>query len=192
MSYTLIISLILVGFLLLALEILVLPGTTVAGILGVGGIVFAIYSAFSHFGQTAGWIVLASTIAAAIVFLVVILRSKTWKKLQLDTSLESKVNTQASQVREGDCGVSISRLAPMGTAEIDGDYYEVQSLLSFVDAQKKVKVVKVEGSKIWVKEEKTDEQAADGVDTANAAGTSPAHVAPPESSAGKDSEERNA
>lgn len=150
MSLTLIICIILISFVLLALEILVLPGTTVAGILGMAGICFAVYSAFSSLGTTVGWIVLVLTVVVSILLLFFILRSKTWERLKLDTALEAKVNTLDTPIKIGDEGIAISRLAPMGTVELGGEYYEAQSLLEFIDSQSKIKVVKVEGNKIWV------------------------------------------
>lgn len=152
MSLILIICIILIAFALLALEILVLPGTTVAGILGIGGLCFAVYSAFTSMGTLAGWIVLASVLVSSVLFLIIILRSKTWEKLKLNASIDAKVNTLESSVEEGEEGISISRLAPMGTIELKGEYYEAQSLLNFIEPQKKVRVVKVDGNKIWVEE----------------------------------------
>ena len=52
MSYTLIICLIIIGFILLTLEILVFPGTSVAGILGLGALVFSVYETFATHGNT--------------------------------------------------------------------------------------------------------------------------------------------
>lgn len=152
MSLILIICIILIAFALLALEILVLPGTTVAGILGIGGLCFAVYSAFTSMGTLAGWIVLASVLVSSVLFLIIILRSKTWEKLKLNASIDAKVNTLESSVEEGEEGISISRLAPMGTIELKGEYYEAQSLLNFIEPQKKVRVIKVDGNKIWVEE----------------------------------------
>lgn len=150
MSYTLIICLIIIGFILLTLEILVFPGTSVAGILGLGALVFSVYETFATHGNTAGWIMLSCVLAASIVLIIFLLRSKTWKKLQLDTSLDGKVNVEAEKLQVGQKGLAVSRLAPMGTIEVDGTFYEAQSVLDLIDQKTPVQVVKIEGSKIWV------------------------------------------
>lgn len=159
MSITLIVCLILIGLVLIVLELLVFPGTSVAGILGLGAMAYSVYAAFASYGATAGWIVLASVLAACAITLVVVLRSKTWRKLQLDTSLEGKVNVEPERVKAGQRGIAVSRLAPMGTVELDGEFYEAQSLLSFIDQRTPVRVVKVEGSKIWVEEDSPSPEA---------------------------------
>ena len=89
-------------------------------------------------------------LAASIVLIIFLLRSKTWKKLQLDTSLDGKVNVEAEKLQVGQKGLAVSRLAPMGTIEVDGTFYEAQSVLDLIDQKTPVKVVKIEGSKIWV------------------------------------------
>ena len=136
MSYTLIICLIIIGFILLTLEILVFPGTSVAGILGLGALVFSVYETFATHGNTAGWIMLSCVLAASIVLIIFLLRSKTWK--------------EAEKLQVGQKGLAVSRLAPMGTIEVDGTFYEAQSVLDLIDQKTPVKVVKIEGSKIWV------------------------------------------
>ena len=150
MSYPLLLCLILIGFVLLALEILVFPGTSVAGILGLAALVFSVYETFATHGSLAGWIMLVCVLVFLVVMLILILRGKTWKKFQLDTSLDGKVNVEAEKVKVGQEGVAISRLAPMGTVEIEGTFYEAQSVMDLIDQKTKVKVVKVEGNKLWV------------------------------------------
>lgn len=154
MSIILIICLILIGLVLIVLELLVFPGTTFAGMLGLGAMGYSVYSAFSTYGGTVGWIVLVAVLFLSMITLVVIFRSRTWRKLQLETALDGKVNREAEKVRVGQKGVALSRLAPMGTVELDGEFYEAQSVLSFVDPHSRIRVVKVEGSKIWVEEDR--------------------------------------
>ena len=151
MSYTLIICLILIGFILLALEILVFPQTSVAGILGLAALVFSVYETFATHGNMAGWIVLSCVIVASLVLIIFLLRSKTWRKFQLDASIDGKVNVDAEKLRVGQEGVAVSRLAPMGTIDVDGVFYEAQSVLDLIDQRTPVKVVRIEGSKIWVR-----------------------------------------
>jgi len=150
MTWTLIILLILIGLFLLILEIVAIPGTTVVGVLGVLIIIFAIWESYITKGKLAGNITLASTIIISFVFIFYALKSKTWKKLQLNTSIDSKIDNIGNKVKVNDEGVTISRLAPSGKALINDDYYEVHTLSTFIDPDTPVVVIKIENNKIIV------------------------------------------
>ena len=90
--------------------------------------------------------------ALSIVLLVLIFRSRTWRKLEFDATVDGRVNESASQLQVGMKGVAVSRLAPMGTVEVDGELYEAASQASFITPKTPVTVVKIEGGKVWVKE----------------------------------------
>ena len=51
----------------------------------------------------------------------------------------------------GDCGKTMTRLAPMGTAMIGNVRYEVTSLEGIIDPGTDVEVVLMEDNKIYVK-----------------------------------------
>jgi len=151
MTWTLIIILILVGFLFLLLEILVLPGTNIAGILGFVLIGIGVYFAF-RIGTTAGVITLGGSVVLSVVFLMLVLKSKTWKKLTLKSEIDSKVNViDESQVKVGDTGLTVSRLAPAGKAMFKNDYFEVHTQGEFIDPDTEIIVTKVDFNKIYVK-----------------------------------------
>jgi membrane-bound ClpP family serine protease len=70
----------------------------------------------------------------------------------LKTDLDGKTNViEADSVKVGDEGISISRLAPMGKALINNQYFEVSSSGDFIDEQSKVVVTKIEFNKIYIK-----------------------------------------
>ncbi len=152
MSWTLIVVLILVGILLLLLELLVIPGTTVAGIAGFGLMIFAIYMAYDIYGNTAGHWAVGGTIVFSLLSLIFALRSKTWKKAGLEYTITGKTNIfEENSVVKGDTGVAISRLSPAGKARIRGQFYEVQSTAGMINPKEEILVTKVEGNKIYVK-----------------------------------------
>ena len=151
MSYFLIICLILIGFIFITLELLVFPGTTLAGVAGLASLGYALYGVFTYHGTQAGYIALAVVLALSIVLLVLIFRSRTWRKLELDATVDGRVNESAAQLQVGMKGVAVSRLAPMGTVEVDGELYEAASQASFINPKTPVTVVKIEGGKVWVK-----------------------------------------
>ncbi|MDA3865277.1 MAG: NfeD family protein [Salinivirgaceae bacterium] len=145
--------LIFVGVLLLLLEFLVIPGTTVAAI---GGILFmagGIYLAYESFGATTGNYVLWGTLAFLMLAIVWALRSGTWRKFMLNTNVSGMVSETklSDEVKPGDEGICISRLNPMGRIRINGKSYEARSYDSYVDEKQPVKVIKVEMNTLIVK-----------------------------------------
>ncbi len=151
--WTFIIILILVGILMLLLEILVIPGSGVAGVIGFGLMVAAIWLAYSREGTQAGHITLAITLGVNLVGLLLALRSKTWKKAMLSTEIKGKVRTiDPQQLQIGNKGITVSRCAPMGKATFKDKFYEVSALSEFIDENAVIKIVKISGNKIFIKQ----------------------------------------
>ena len=95
---------------------------------------------------------LLSTVLLSVVVLILALRSKTWKRIMLHTELDGKTNiVEEESVQVGDVGKTISRLAPMGKAFINNQYFEVTSTGGLIDQETEIRVVKIEGKKIFVK-----------------------------------------
>jgi membrane-bound ClpP family serine protease len=152
MTWTIIGVLIGVGFLFLLLEILVLPGTNIAGVLGFILIAIGIWQAYTNYGGFAGTIALILTVIFSIIVLYFALKSRTWKRAALNKNIEGKVNIiDVQKIKPGDRGKAISRLAPMGKAVINGEYYEVKTNGEFIDQETEVEVVKIEFNKVFVK-----------------------------------------
>ena len=144
--------LILVGILLLILEILVIPGTGLAGVIGFVAMASGVWLAYSKEGTTAGNITLKATLVLNILAVFLSLRSKTWKNAQLKTSVDGKASgTNISLLHVGDKGKTISRCVPMGKVQINGNYYEANAGTDFLDPEKPIKIVKIEGNKIFIK-----------------------------------------
>lgn len=145
-------SLILLGILLMFVELMIVPGVGVAGILGLASLAGSCVYAFLEMGTSAGILVTAIVIVLLLVMVFWVLRAKTWKKFELKTEIDSKVGEEILSVRKGDRGVSLTRLAPMGTAKFDGTTCEVKSFdNNMVAPQTVVEVVAVEDNKILVK-----------------------------------------
>lgn len=151
MNWAVIITLILIGILGLVLEFLVIPGGIVgivSGFVIAGGIGIAYYK----YGVLAGNITLIVTVIGILVGIYFMLRSRTWRKLMLDTKIDSKENeVNEAKIKVGSEGVTVSRLAPGGKASFDGEIAEVFSAHDFIDENQKIIVLKIEGNKITVK-----------------------------------------
>ncbi|HQH40237.1 MAG TPA: NfeD family protein [Bacteroidales bacterium] len=152
MSLFVIILLIVLGIVLLLIEFLVIPGVTVAGIGGLVHIGTSIYSTYKSYGSTAGNIVLVVTFFLILLATFFALRSKTWRKVMLNTTVDGKASESFDdKLKPGDHGKAVTRLAPMGNAMFGDIITEVKTMGEFVDAGTEVEVVKVHNREIVVK-----------------------------------------
>ena len=147
-----IIVLILVGLVLIFAEIMLIPGIGVAGILGPLSMGGSCFYAFNQMGNTTGAIVTAVNALLLVALSVWVLRAKTWKKFTLNTNIDSKaIDMTGESLAVGDCGKTVTRLAPMGTAIIRDKAYEVKALEGMMDPGVEVEVVLIEDNRIYVK-----------------------------------------
>jgi len=150
---TVVIILIVLGILLFVIEFLLVPGVTIAGIGGLVLSVLGVYKAFNDFGSTTGVWVLIATLTLSVFVIAMSLRARTWSRLMLKTNVSGTVDTDITedQIKVGDQGQSLTRLAPMGKIEVNGIVREAKSLEGYVDEHSKIEVISVEGTRISVK-----------------------------------------
>lgn len=151
MDILIIILLIIAAVILFLVELFVVPGISIAGILAGVCALIANYYAFAHVGTGAGFLTLAVTAVASIGSLVWFMRSKTLDRLSLRQNITSKIDRSAeARVRPGDTGVTTTRLALIGYAEIGGNIVEVKSTGELLDEHTPVRVVRVVDGTILV------------------------------------------
>jgi membrane-bound ClpP family serine protease len=151
MTCTAIVILLLIGILLITLEIVALPGA-IAGIVGLIMLSIGVWQSYATYGIVAGNIVLLVSVVVCILLLVFFMRSKTWRFFGLKTEINSKVNTiDENLLTVGVRGRTVSRLAPTGKANINGQIVEVHTVSEFVNENEEVEITKIEGYKITVK-----------------------------------------
>lgn len=147
-----VIGLLLLGILLLLLEIIFVPGTTIVGVGGLILLAIGIYLAYSSVSVAAGHISLASSVLVIFLALVVLLKGQTWKRVALDDKLEGRsLESMQDILKIGDRGKTISRLNPVGKALFDERIVEVSTAGDFVPEEVEVEITKVEQNKIRVK-----------------------------------------
>jgi membrane-bound ClpP family serine protease len=150
---TVVIILIILGILLFVIEFLLVPGVTVAGIGGLVLTVFGVYKAFNDFGAATGaWVLIGTLILSAFV-IVMSLRARTWNRLMLKTKIQGTVGTiiTEDQIKAGDHGSALTRLAPMGKVLVNEIVREAKSTEGYIDEHTDIEVVSVEGTRISVK-----------------------------------------
>ncbi|CDN32023.1 hypothetical protein BN938_1945 [Mucinivorans hirudinis] len=145
-----IILLIVLGILLFAAELILLPGITVAAIGSFCALAGAVYVAFTTVGQTAGWVTLAVVVVILSILTAIFLRSKTWRRVALNTNIENSLDNMP-RASVGDEGRAITRLAPMGKILINNQVIEVKTMGEYVDEGSTVEVVGTDNMNLIVK-----------------------------------------
>ncbi len=146
-----ILLLVIVGLILIYLELVFVPGTTILGLIGLALTGIGIYITFEAYGTRAGALVLAGSLITSIIALVWSFRKNSWDKFSLKTTNQSKVNanyTDGLQIEMR--GEAISDLKPIGKAEFNNKTYEVTSHGHLIDSGEQVKIIKITGNKIIV------------------------------------------
>lgn len=158
MNTTLLIIILILGVVLLALEIVALPGG-VAGIFGLGLLVFGVWQSYILWGEHMGNTILIICTALTAILLVIFLKAKTWKRFSLNEESDSTVNqVDTKDITVGTVGRTIARLAPTGKALIEDQLVEVHAINKFIDPDRPIKVVGIEGYRIDVIEVPNDDR----------------------------------
>jgi len=83
------------------------------------------------------------------------MRSKSLERLALNKNIDSTVGTAARlEVKVGDTGKAITRLALIGNAEINGNIVEVKSADGFINEKTPIRVVRLLEGVILVEKKK--------------------------------------
>ena len=143
--------LLLCGIVLLVIEMIFIPGTTVVGIAGVLSIFAGIYFSFDYFGTATGWYVTGGTLAVLGIATYFSFKTGVWMKFALKKSIDSKVNEGLlDDLEVGQEGVCISVLKPIGIAEFGEKVYEVTSLGGYIREKVNVRIIKIQDHKVFV------------------------------------------
>lgn len=142
------------GFILLLIELLT-PGFGVPGIAGIVFILIGCYNALKV-SLFLGIAVSLASILTVILFFRIFAKSPVWRKIRLDVKEDKEkgfISAKDLSYLLNKTGTAITILRPCGIALIEGKRINVTADGRFIDRDKKVKVVKVEGNTVVVKEE---------------------------------------
>ena len=160
MSLTLVLILLLIGVVFLLVEIFLLPGISIAGIVGGIFVGASIFCGYYYVGPAVGTLI---RIGGLILFGVAIwwfMRSRTLDKMALKTDIDSKVEPlKGLDIKVGDTGKTMSRLAPMGKVKVNGAVMEAKTNGDFIDHDVDIVVLQVFNTNVLVEriENKTNE-----------------------------------
>lgn len=144
MDILIIVSLIIAGLILFIIEVFLLPGISIAGIISAICLLYANYYAFETMGTLPGCITMAISAIGVIAITVWFMRSKTVDKLSLKKTIDYKPEPlKGLNLKAGDEGVALTRLALIGNAEFDGNIIEVRSTGDFIEEKSRIRVNRI-------------------------------------------------
>ena len=144
MDTLIIISLIVAGLILFIIEVFLLPGISIAGIISAICLLYANYYAFDTLGTIPGCITLAVSAIGVIGITIWFMRSKTVDKLSLKKTIDYRPEPlKGLDLKPGDEGIALTRLAQIGNAEFNGRIIEVRSSGDFIDQKSRIRVERI-------------------------------------------------
>ncbi len=151
MDILIVVGLLLLAVIFLLIELFLIPGLSVAGITGIGLAAVSVWYAYSHLGPVAGNLTLAGSFILAGVAVWVFLKSRALEKMSLKTNVSGTVEKiDEEQIKPGDTGKTISRLAPMGKVRINNNVVEAKSGDDFIDQGVEIVVIEVYKTNVLV------------------------------------------
>lgn len=159
----------LVGLMLLALEVFVIPGFGIAGITGIVAILASLaggmlsndsFQSDYAFGLVKAVAVTAIGLVLSVALIWYLTSShgpqwvRRWSELQADQKVsEGYIGVDMSVAKYiGYHGESVTDLRPSGKISIDGQEFDAVSLSGFIESHRRVKVVKFENAQLYVRE----------------------------------------
>lgn len=148
-----------VGVVLLALEVFVIPGFTITGVTGILAVFASLLLAFGWDNielavNTVGIAIILATVTMVLLTIYVLPESKLMKKMILTTSNSNEEgfssHDQANEDLLGKEGVVHTTLRPTGVVIIDNRRLDVVTEGDFIEKGECVKVIEIDGMRIVV------------------------------------------
>lgn len=159
-----VVALIVLGTFLAAVEVLVIPGFGVAGLLALATLIGAAALAYLQLGPLAGALAMGAGAVLSGLLFWLLPRTRLARQMVLDEQHRGDASGGAFAQLAGRSGLTLTPLRPAGTAEIDGKPVDVVADGQYVEAGTRVHVVRVEGARVVVipataeEDQRTDSQ----------------------------------
>jgi membrane-bound serine protease (ClpP class) len=153
-EWFLVLILIVLGLVFLLIEITIIPGFGLIGILGIFCLGIASWIA-AKFSPALGIAVSVASLAAVVLFIRFFFKTGLWKQMRLQTQEEKNQGFNITDTDKekfvGKEGVALSALRPAGIAIIEGKRLDVVSEGTFVPKGATIRVARIESNKVVVR-----------------------------------------
>ena len=149
-------SLIVIGFILILIEIFLVPGLNIFGIFGILMIVLGIVFAYTKLSLAIANFIMVLSLVTALILVRFVVKSKTWQRIVLDDKQEKTLGFHASTddlaKLIGKRGFAYTPLRPAGIALIEDQKIDVMTEGDFIEKDREIEVIMVEGNRVVVRE----------------------------------------
>ena len=140
------------GLILILIEVFLIPGVTVVGILGFLMSLAGVWYAFLNFESEVAIGVTSIAAVANVAAIWYAFTTDVWKHFSLKSTLQGGAfDGRTLGLAVGMIGKAISDIKPFGKVIFGDRVYEVKSEEGFIEVGKEVNIVKIENNKILVK-----------------------------------------
>jgi membrane-bound ClpP family serine protease len=118
MTLGIVIAIILIGLLLIFLEIFLIPGTTLFGVVGGIALLIGVVMVYSYYGSKWGNITLLASSLSVAISVVLGFKVIQSNKLAMKAEIDGRVNEleNAEELQIGARGITVTELRPIGKA----------------------------------------------------------------------------
>jgi len=153
-------GLIIIGFILILIEIFLVPGINIFGIFGIIMVLTGIVFAYTKFDWRVANFIMVAAMLFSLMIIRFVVKSKTWHRIILDNR-ENKAGGFHASTNElaaliGKRGIAYTPLRPAGIAVIDDEKIDVMTEGGYIEKDRAVEIILVEGNRVVVKEIEND------------------------------------
>lgn len=149
-------GLIIIGFILILIEIFLVPGFNIFGVFGFVMVALGIVVAYSKLDLRIANFIMVASLIVAFVLVRVIVKSKSWRRMVLENKQEKVMGFHSSsdnlEKLLGKKGIAYTPLRPAGIALIEDQKIDVMTEGGFIERDRAVEVILVEGNRVVVRE----------------------------------------
>ena len=138
------------GFVMLAVELLLIPGFSIPGIAGIALIVYGVWRARLAYDVEGALVTIVLSAIGAFLIVKYASRSRAVRSVGLDFNQRGYSAADDHSSLDGKEGVSLSPLRPAGTATIEGNRVDVVTEGEFIEKDTPIRVLGVEGTRVIV------------------------------------------
>jgi membrane-bound ClpP family serine protease len=152
MTLGIVIAIILIGLLLIFLEIFLIPGTTLFGVVGGIALLIGVVMVYSYYGSKWGNITLLASSLSVVISVVLGFKVIQSNKLAMKAEIDGRVNEleNAEELQIGARGITVTELRPIGKAVFAHKKLEVSSTGDYIHRETEVEIIQISGNKIIV------------------------------------------
>ncbi len=149
-SIAIVVGLFMLGLILLGIEVFIIPGFGVVGVLGIGALGGAAVLAWLQVGPAGGLASLLAAVLGTVGLVQLARRTRFARRMVLNQAIVGQAPDESLMLLVGKEGTAATPLRPAGTMELADRSLDVVADGQYVEAGTKVRISRVEGGRVVV------------------------------------------